>query len=141
MQEAVAHQGTGGVHGSSWARRIGGERGSTLERIRWLADLLDTKFQVPGLGVRFGYDALLGLVPVVGDTLAAVMGAYIVGEAMRLGVRKRVLVQMGFNVFLDWLVGLIPLVDLIFDVAFKANARNARLILREAEAGRLREAM
>lgn len=96
-----------------------------------LADWLDTRYQLPGTPIRFGYDAILGLIPVIGDSATTIIGALILIEARRLGVRKPVLAKMIFNLVIDWLIGLIPLVDLLFDVAYKANLRNARLL--EAE--------
>lgn len=105
----------------------------TLARIAWLADQLDTVFRIPGTNIRFGFDSIIGIVPVVGDTATLLIGLYPVMEASRLGVRKRVIGRMLANLGVDWLIGLIPLVDLVFDVAYKANIRNLRLL--EAELG------
>lgn len=102
-----------------------------------LAKLLDSRFRVPVLGVRFGLDPLIGLLPVVGDTITLGMGLIIVADAVRLGVRRRPLVQMVVNLAVDWVVGLVPGLDVIFDVAFKANLRNARILEREWAEGRL----
>lgn len=110
---------------------------ASIRRITALADLLDSRFEIPGLGVRVGLDAIVGLVPVIGDTATTLAGAFIVAEAVRLGARKRVLARMATNLALDWLVGLIPIADIFFDVAYKANNRNARLLLREHERGKL----
>lgn len=102
-----------------------------------LAKLLDSRFRVPILGVRFGLDPLIGLLPVVGDTITLGMGLIIVADAVRLGVRRGPLVQMVVNLAADWVVGLVPGLDVIFDVAFKANLRNARILEREWAEGRL----
>ena len=111
---------------------------TTLTRVRCLADLLDQRFRIPGTSIRFGLDALIGVLPLAGDTITAVAALYPVAEAVRLGVRTSVIVRMLVNVGLDWLIGLIPLVDLIFDVAFKANMRNLHLLEREILRTRLR---
>ena len=93
-----------------------------------LADLLDTTFTLPGTTIRFGFDAILGLIPGIGDTATTLIGMLILLDAKRLGVPKRVLLKMLGNLFLDWLVGLIPLIDIVFDVAYKANVRNLKLM-------------
>lgn len=124
---------------AAWAtRRPEPDAAATIRRISALAHLLDSRFEIPGLGVRIGLDAIVGLIPVVGDTATTIAGAYILTEAVRLGVRKRVLARMGVNLALDWAVGLIPVVDILFDVAYKANNKNARLVIREYEEGKLR---
>lgn len=111
---------------------------TTLMRVRLLADLLDQRFRIPGTSIRFGLDALIGVLPFVGDTVTAIAALYPVAEAVRLGVRGSVIVRMLVNVGFDWLIGLIPLVDLVFDVAFKANMRNLHLLEREMLRTRLR---
>jgi len=106
---------------------------AALKRVRRLAELLDTQFTLPGTPVRFGFDALLGLIPIAGDTAAGIMGLYPIFESRRLGVRWSIILKMLLNLGIDWLVGLIPLVDLIFDVVFKANVRNLELLERALE--------
>ncbi len=101
--------------------------------MRAVADLLDTKYHVPGTPIRFGFDAIVGLVPVVGDSATLLIGLYPVLEAVRAGARKRTLAKMLANLGIDWLLGLVPLVDLVLDVAFKANTRNLRLLERDIE--------
>ena len=104
-----------------------------LSRVRALADLLDTKYGVPGAPIRFGFDAILGVVPVVGDTATLLIGLYPVFEALRSRARKRTIARMLANLGIDWLLGLVPFLDLALDVAFKANTRNLRLLERELE--------
>ncbi len=135
MSHVQRHPGTR----ARWARVRGDpDTERSIRRITALADLLDSRFVIPGLGVRIGLDPIVGLIPVVGDTATALIGAYIVAEAVRLGTRKRVLARMTTNLALDWAIGLIPIVDIFFDVAFKANNKNARLLIREHEHGRLK---
>ncbi|GCF15027.1 hypothetical protein Harman_29620 [Haloarcula mannanilytica] len=105
-----------------------------LGRVRTIAHLLDESVRVPGTGFRVGLDPLLGLVPFVGDVLAALCSLYIVAEAARLGVRKRTLVRMLFNVALDTLVGSVPFVGDFFDAYWKANVKNAKLVAAALDA-------
>lgn len=109
-----------------------------IQRIEQLADLLDTRLRIPILGYRVGLDGLIGLLPGVGDLAGGALSLYLIAKAYQLGVRKRVLLAMLGNTALDFLLGLVPLIGDILDFANKSNARNARLILTEYEAGRLR---
>jgi len=97
-----------------------------------LATLLDSRFRVPGTNVRFGLDPIIGLVPGVGDTVTAIIGALMIREALRLNVRRGVVAQMVGNLALDWALGLVPGLDLVLDTAFRAHDRNAQLLLRHA---------
>jgi hypothetical protein len=96
--------------------------------VRRLADLLDTRFRIPGLPFRFGVDGLLGLLPVAGDSASLLMSLYIFVEASRAGVRKRALLRIAANIGLDFLVGLVPLLGDVFDILWKANRRNADIM-------------
>ncbi len=96
-----------------------------------LARLLDSAVRIPGTNVRIGLDAVIGLVPVVGDTATALVSGVFIVAAIRAGAPKRVIAEMTANIALDWLLGAIPVAGDIFDVAFQANVRNLRL-LREA---------
>lgn len=101
----------------------------TLERLNWLAYWLDDRFQIPGTRLRVGADGLIGLVPGVGDTAMAALSAYILFEAIRIGVPKRLAYRMVINICVDYLVGLVPFVGDIFDIGWKANRRNVRLLV------------
>ncbi|WP_244630993.1 DUF4112 domain-containing protein [Aureimonas sp. ME7] len=103
------------------ARRIG--------RLNALARLMDTAIRVPGTNIRFGADALIGLVPGIGDAGGALIGLFIVNEARRLGVPPHKLARMVANIGVDALVGAVPLAGDVFDVYFKAHKRNIRIIL------------
>lgn len=96
-------------------------------RVHRLARLMDSSIRLPG-GFRIGVDGLIGLVPVVGDFAAAGVSFYIVAQAARAGVPASALARMVLNVALDAVVGAIPVLGDVFDVAFKANLRNARLM-------------
>lgn len=100
------------------------------ERVRSLARLLDSAIRIPGTNIRFGLDALIGLIPGVGDVSGAAMAGYIVLTAARLGVPKAVIGRMVLNLGVDTVVGAIPLLGDLFDVGFRANLRNSVLLDR-----------
>jgi Domain of unknown function (DUF4112) len=104
-----------------------GER-AALERLEWLAHLLDTAVAVPGTSIRLGADAAIGLVPGVGDLITTLLSSYIVYEAHRLGAPKWLIARMIGNVVLDTTLGAIPLAGDVFDVMWRANRRNVRLL-------------
>ena len=88
---------------------------------------------IPGTSRKVGLDALVGLVPVVGDIVTAIMGAYIVWEASNLGLPKWKLWRMAANIAIDTGFGAIPLVGDAFDVLFRSNTRNLRIVRRHLE--------
>lgn len=96
-------------------------------RLKRLAWLLDSAIPLPG-GYRIGLDGLIGLVPGLGDVVAALLSSYIVVEAARLRVPASVLLRMGLNVALELIIGAVPVAGDLFDFAFKANERNVRLL-------------
>ena len=104
------------------------EREQIIRRLTALARLLDARFLIPGTNFRFGLDGLIGLIPGIGDTATNLVSLYILYEARRLGASRATLVRMAANIGIDWLVGLVPLAGDLFDVAFKANIRNLRLM-------------
>ena len=99
-----------------------------LERLRTVSRLLDSAFPIPGTRYRFGLDALIGLVPGLGDAVSAVFSGYIILQASRLGAPKSVVTRMIANVALDTVVGWVPILGDIFDVAWKSNLRNMALL-------------
>ena len=103
-------------------------RGARIARIDALATLLDTALVIPGTTVRFGLDALIGLFPAVGDIITTALSLFIVHEAYQLGAPRHVIVRMLGNVALDGVFGAVPLVGDAFDVLWRANRRNMRLL-------------
>ena len=111
------------------------------ERLGWL---LDDVFRVPILGWRFGLDALIGLIPGIGDTGTALASFYILASAVRHGVPKITLLRMGLNIGFDYLLGSLPVVGDVADVFWKSNQKNIALLRKratvsaeEARAGRI----
>lgn len=102
------------------------------ESLESLSKYLDSWIKIPVVGWRFGLDALIGLVPNVGDTLTSFASFYILIAGVRYGVPKITLLRMAFNIGLDYLVGTIPFVGDAFDFVWKANKQNIDLIRERA---------
>jgi len=107
------------------------EHEARAKRIARVANAFDSKFELPVVGLKLGYDSILGLIPGVGDAVTGVAGGYLIYEAAQAGSRKRILARMALNTLLDSTVGAIPVVGDIFDMAFRSNTRNAKLALKE----------
>lgn len=104
-----------------------------VRHARTLARVLDSAFSIPGTRIRFGLDPILGLIPGGGDVAGAALSGYIVLIAARLGAPPAVLGRMLLNVLIDTVVGSVPLLGDLFDVAWKSNLRNVALLERYAE--------
>lgn len=100
--------------------------------IAGLARLMDSAIKIPGISYRLGLDTIIGLLPVIGDLASLGISGYIIFQARRIGLPKRYLVKMIWNVLLDWLIGLVPLIGDIFDWGWKANNRNAAIVAKWA---------
>jgi hypothetical protein len=103
---------------------------SVPPKVEFLAHLLDDIFVIPGTGIRFGLDGLLGLIPGLGDTLTSLASFYILGAARQYGVPRVTLVRMAGNIAIDYLFGMLPFLGDAFDVYWKANRRNVQLLER-----------
>lgn len=99
-----------------------------LRRLERLTSLLDDRLVIPGTGVRFGLDAVIGLVPGVGDMLSALISLHFIAEAARIGAPGPVLLRMTANVVVDLLVGSVPILGDVFDTRWRANRRNIELL-------------
>jgi hypothetical protein len=101
--------------------------------VELLAWLLDNSIPIPGTGRRIGLDALVGLIPGVGDFVSAGLGLLVVARATQRGLPNVVLARMLFNVALDFAIGAIPFIGDLFDFAYKSNTQNIGLLRRHAE--------
>lgn len=99
-----------------------------VERLRVLSRLLDNAFTIPGTRFRFGLDALVGLVPGLGDAVSAVFSSYLILQSSRLGAPRSVVNRMIANVAIDTIVGWVPLLGDLFDVGWKSNLKNMALL-------------
>ena len=105
-------------------------REQRLARLDALAKLLDVAFIVPGTNFRYGIDGLIGLIPVVGDIITTAISLWVVREARALGAPWHITARMLGNVAVDGVVGLVPVAGDAFDVMFRANVRNVRMLKR-----------
>jgi len=103
-------------------------RRERIARLDALATLLDTAFILPGINLRFGLDAIIGLVPGIGDLVTTAMALYIVHEARQLGAPGHVIARMLGNVAFDGIIGAVPVLGDAFDVVWRSNRRNMRLL-------------
>ncbi|MDG5752228.1 DUF4112 domain-containing protein [Qipengyuania sp. XHP0211] len=106
---------------------------SIRKRIEAMEHLLERSFTIPGTKYPVGLDSIIGLVPVIGDVVTAAMGAYIVWEARNLGIPKWKLWRMAGNIAFDSAVGAVPLVGDAFDLAFRSNTRNLRIVKKHLD--------
>jgi Domain of unknown function (DUF4112) len=97
-----------------------------------LSRYMDGLFRIPGVGWRFGLDALVGLIPGIGDTASSLVSFYILASAVRYRVPKITLLRMGLNIGLDYVFGSVPVVGDLFDAWWKSNQRNVELIRERA---------
>jgi hypothetical protein len=110
--------------------QIGRDPASVRRRVEAMEQLLERAFTVPGTNYKVGLDAVVGLVPVVGDLVTTAMGAWLVWEARNLGMPKIHLLRMAGNIGVDTLIGAIPLAGDLFDFAFRSNTRNVKILKR-----------
>jgi Domain of unknown function (DUF4112) len=102
-----------------------------LQRARLLANWLDARFSI--MGIRFGLEGIVGLIPVVGDTLGMLAGAYPIYVAHRHRLGRAVEAQMAANLLIEWGIGVVPFIGDAADIWFKANLRNLKLLERAAD--------
>jgi hypothetical protein len=105
-------------------------RAARIEQLRQIAELMDGVFKVPGTNIEFGLDAIIGLVPVIGDIVAGGLSLWLIHEARQLGVPKWLVARMMWNVAVEVGVGAVPVLGDLFDVAWKANRKNIQLLSR-----------
>ncbi len=112
---------------------LGNDPQSVRKRIEAMEMLLERSFRIPGINYPVGLDAIAGLVPIVGDVVTAAMGAYIVWEARNLGMPKWKLWRMAGNVAFDTAVGAIPIAGDAFDLLFRSNTRNLKIVRKHLD--------
>ena len=118
----------GGFFASGAQKYDARSRRAALDRLDLLATLFDTALVVPGTNIRFGVEAVLRLVPGIGDAAASALSCYLLYEAYRLGVPPMLFARMAANVALEAALGAVPVAGDAFDVFFRANRRNVALL-------------
>jgi len=109
------------------------EKIHAVERAETLAIWLDARFRLPGTGLRFGFDAILGLVPGLGDTITALIGLYMLRIGRQIELSRHDMGRMAANLVWDWLIGLVPLFGDGVDLLFRAHLRNAAILRRHLQ--------
>lgn len=124
---------TGNLRRMSVELPLGTDPQSVRRRLEALEQLLEGMIEVPGLNRKVGLDALLGLIPVAGDAIAAVLGLYMVWEARNLGMSRWQLWRMAGNVGFDTLVGAVPVAGDLFDFMYRSNSRNLKIVKKHLD--------
>lgn len=104
------------------------KKGHQHSKSRKFAELLDSQFTIPGTKIKFGIDPIIGLASGIGDLAGASLSIYFMVYAAKLGAKSSILIRMFLNILADLTIGAIPILGDIFDVAWKANLRNAILL-------------
>lgn len=112
---------------------VGTDVASVRARVVGMEKLLERSLTIPGIRMPVGLDALVGLVPVLGEVVTAAMGAYIIWEARNLGLPRWKLARMGANVLFDTAIGAIPLLGDAADLLFRSNSRNLRILINHID--------
>lgn len=115
---------------AEWA---GSDAAAVRRRVEALEAVLERAVTIPGTRIPLGLDAMLGFVPVVGDVLAGAIGLYLVWEARNLGLSKWAVARMLGNVGIDTAIGAIPLAGDVFDMLYRSNSKNLRILKRHLD--------
>lgn len=117
----------------TFALPVGTDPAAVRARLVAMEKSLERSFAIPGINMPVGLDAIVGLVPVLGELVTTALGAYIVWEARNLGLPKWKLMRMGANVLFDTAIGAIPLIGDAADFVFRSNSKNLRILLRHLD--------
>lgn len=112
---------------------ISSEPRDVRQRVEALEVIMERLIDIPGTNRKVGLDVIMDFVPVIGPTVAAVIGGYLAFEARNLGMSKWHMARMATNIGVDWLLGLIPFVGAVPDYFFRSNSRNLRIIKRHLD--------
>jgi hypothetical protein len=112
---------------------IGNDPAAVRRRLEALEAVLERGFVIPGINRQFGLDAIIGLIPVAGDVIAALIGSYLIWEARNLGLPKWKLLRMMGNLGFDTAIGAVPLLGDAFDLFFRSNSRNLKIVKRHLD--------
>ena len=109
------------------------DKEALVQSVEKLARLMDSRFNIPGIPIRLGLDTIIGLIPGIGDTIGLGISGYIIAQSKRIGVNRTTIYKMIANVFIDWLIGIVPILGDLFDWGWQANNRNAGLLRQHFE--------
>jgi hypothetical protein len=134
----IPSQKTGTVGMNKSTRQPETNKNSAILNLEALARLMDSRFKIPGTNIRFGLDALIGLIPGAGDLGTFMVSGYMLAVLSQNGASGYVLAKMTLNIVIDSLIGAIPVIGDLFDIFFKANQRNMKLMREHFVEGRHR---
>ncbi len=109
------------------------QRERRIKKLQDLSTWMDSRFRIPGTNITFGLDFFIGLVPLYGEVITTIISAYLIFEVARINGKWSLLWRMVLNVFIDYLIGLIPVIGDFADIGFRANLRNVRLMMDNEE--------
>jgi len=110
------------------ARPVQDQSTPDMEWIERIAKWLDSRFLIPGTNIRFGIDPLMSLFPIVGDLMTYIISGMLIHTMYNAGASRKVVIKMILNSTLDAIIGAIPLLGTVFDIFYRANDRNVRLL-------------
>jgi len=99
-----------------------------LLRLKLLSERLDDSIKIPGTNQKIGIDAIVGIIPILGDFIGIIFSTYIMYSGIKMGVSSKIVKKMATNIAIDLIIGLIPIIGDVFDALWKANKRNVELI-------------
>ena len=99
-----------------------------LLRLKLLSKRLDDSIKIPGTNQKFGIDAIVGIIPILGDFIGVIFSVYIMYSGIKMGVSSKIVKKMAANIAIEFIIGSIPIIGDIFDALWKANKRNVELI-------------
>ena len=99
-----------------------------LLRLKLLSERLDDSIKIPGTNQKIGIDAIIGIIPILGDFIGAIFSTYILYSGIKMGVSSKIVKKMAINIAIEFIIGSIPIIGDIFDALWKANKRNVELI-------------
>ena len=112
------------------------EEESAISNVESMAKWMDSRFTIPGTNIKFGFDALIGLIPGAGDFATLFISGYMITILAKNGASRFLVARMALNIVIDAVLGSVPILGDIFDVAFKANIRNTKLMREHYVEGR-----
>ena len=99
-----------------------------LLRLKLLSKRLDDSIKIPGTNQKFGIDAIVGIIPILGDFIGVIFSTYIMYSGIKMGVSSKIVKKMAANIAIEFIIGSMPIIGDIFDALWKANKRNVELI-------------
>ena len=99
-----------------------------LLRLKLLSKRLDDSIKIPGTNQKFGIDAIVGIIPILGDFIGVIFSVYIMYSGIKMGVSSKIVKKMAANIAIEFIIGSMPIIGDIFDALWKANKRNVELI-------------